>query len=102
MFSVNFFLLYVLHAEKYLLRFIPAILVCSTRASKKVDSSDFFGSCERFSSVGSSSKDMRISAYNAEMSMSPRRVDSAPACCLSRSETSVSFRANSPSNCSNV
>ena len=34
---------------------------------------------------------MRISAYNAEMSMSPRRVDSAPACCLSRSETSVSF-----------
>ena len=71
--------------------FIPAILVCSTRASKKVDLSVFFGSCERFSSVGSSSKDMRILAYNAEMSMSPCRVDLAPACCLSRSETSVSL-----------
>ena len=75
MFSVNFFLLYVLHAEKYLLSFYPGYLVCSTKASKKVDSSVFFGSCERFSSVGSSSKDMRISAYNAETSMSPRRID---------------------------
>ena len=52
MFSVNFFLLYVLHAEKYLLRFIPAILVCSTRASKKVDLSLFFGRGDKRHEMG--------------------------------------------------